>query len=76
VLFLWAAAPCGLVGRYKRFGETYCLCLQPWRYNPEDKHQHLFRHELLKTYQDGINASALNVTFTLQLLKARWFPRF
>jgi hypothetical protein len=37
--------PCGLVGRYQRFGDTYCHHLQPWyvpaspqHYNPEDKH--------------------------------------
>jgi hypothetical protein len=30
--FFWIATPCGLVGRYQRFGETYCfrlLCVLP-----------------------------------------------
>jgi hypothetical protein len=30
VTFLWVLAPCSLVGRYRRFGETYCVP-QPWR---------------------------------------------
>jgi hypothetical protein len=48
MLVLWAVAPCGLVGRYKLFGGTYCLYLQLWRYNPEDQHRHLHRREILK----------------------------
>jgi hypothetical protein len=30
VLVLWVVTPCGLVGRYRRFGGTYCLCLQSY----------------------------------------------
>jgi hypothetical protein len=33
VLFLWDLAPCRLVGRCQRFGETYCLHLQGWRWS-------------------------------------------
>jgi hypothetical protein len=29
-VFFWAVTPCRLVGRYQRFGETYCLLLQGW----------------------------------------------
>jgi hypothetical protein len=28
MLFFWIVTPCTLVGRYQRFGETYCLHLQ------------------------------------------------
>jgi hypothetical protein len=28
ILVLWIVTPCGLVGTYQRFGETYCLHLQ------------------------------------------------
>jgi hypothetical protein len=28
ILLFWVLAPCRLVGRYQRFGETYCLHLQ------------------------------------------------
>jgi hypothetical protein len=28
----WVVAPCRLVGRYQRLGETHCLHLQPWRW--------------------------------------------
>jgi hypothetical protein len=28
MLLLWVVTPCELVGRYQRFGETYCLHLQ------------------------------------------------
>jgi hypothetical protein len=28
MLVFWVARPCGIVGRYRRFGETYCLHLQ------------------------------------------------
>jgi hypothetical protein len=28
VLFFWVVTPCRLIGRYQRFGETYCLHLQ------------------------------------------------
>jgi hypothetical protein len=31
MLFFWVVTTCGLVGRYQRFGETYCLHLQLWR---------------------------------------------
>jgi hypothetical protein len=30
ILFFWVVTPCGLVGRYQRFGETYCLRPQGW----------------------------------------------
>jgi hypothetical protein len=30
MLFFWVLAPCRLVGRCQRFGEIYCLHLQPW----------------------------------------------
>jgi hypothetical protein len=29
MLVFWIVTPCGLIGRYQRFGETYCLHLQP-----------------------------------------------
>jgi hypothetical protein len=32
MMFFWVSAPCKLVGRCQRFGETYCLHLQPWRW--------------------------------------------
>jgi hypothetical protein len=28
VLFFWVVTLCGLVGKYQRFGGTYCLHLQ------------------------------------------------
>jgi uncharacterized membrane protein YqjE len=28
MLVIWVVTPCGLVGRYQRFGQTYCLHLQ------------------------------------------------
>jgi hypothetical protein len=28
IMFSWVLAPCGLVGRCQRFGETYCPYLQ------------------------------------------------
>jgi hypothetical protein len=28
MLFFWVVTPCGLVGRYQHFGETYCLHFQ------------------------------------------------
>jgi hypothetical protein len=28
IFFFWVATPCGLVGRYQRFGGAYCLLLQ------------------------------------------------
>jgi hypothetical protein len=31
-LVFWVVTQCGLVGRYQRFGGTYCLHLQPWRW--------------------------------------------
>jgi hypothetical protein len=31
VLFLWVVTPCGLIGRYQHFGETYY-------HNPEEQH--------------------------------------
>jgi hypothetical protein len=31
MLVFWVVTPCGLVGRYQRFGRTYCLNLQPRR---------------------------------------------
>jgi hypothetical protein len=30
MLVFWVVIPCGLVGRYKRFGGAYCLHLQGW----------------------------------------------
>jgi hypothetical protein len=58
MLVFWVVTPCGLVGRYQRFGETYCLLLQGLtfvstckstrRYNPEDQHRYLHRRENLK----------------------------
>jgi hypothetical protein len=30
VLVFWVVTPCGLVGRFQRFGETYCPHLQGW----------------------------------------------
>jgi hypothetical protein len=30
LLAFWAVTPCGLVGRYQRFGGTYFLHLQDW----------------------------------------------
>jgi hypothetical protein len=29
ILVFWVVTQCGLVGRYQRFGGTYCLHLQP-----------------------------------------------
>jgi hypothetical protein len=29
-LVYWAVTPCGLVGTYRLFRGTYCLCLQSW----------------------------------------------
>jgi hypothetical protein len=37
-LVFWVVKPCGLVGRYQCFSETYCLHLQPWRYLPTRPH--------------------------------------
>jgi hypothetical protein len=37
MLFFWVVTPCGLVGRYKRFGGTYCLHLQG-KYLPTSPH--------------------------------------
>jgi hypothetical protein len=34
VLVLWVVTPCGLVGRYQRFGGTFCFHLQDL--SPED----------------------------------------
>jgi hypothetical protein len=31
-LFFWVVTRCRLMGRYQRFGETYCVYLQPWRW--------------------------------------------
>jgi hypothetical protein len=31
ILFFWIVTPCGLVDRYQRFGETYCLHIWGWR---------------------------------------------
>jgi hypothetical protein len=32
MLSLWVVTPCRLVSRYRRFGESYCLHLQSWRW--------------------------------------------
>jgi hypothetical protein len=32
MLVFWVATPCVLAAKYQRFGETYCLHLQPWRW--------------------------------------------
>jgi hypothetical protein len=32
MLLFWVVTSCGLVGKYQRFGETYCLQLQGWRW--------------------------------------------
>jgi hypothetical protein len=32
MLIFWVVTSCGLVGRYQRFGGTYCLHLQGWHY--------------------------------------------
>jgi hypothetical protein len=58
--------PCRLVGRYQRFGGTYCLHLQGWRiffyetmvsvhestwgHDPEEQNRHFRRRENLKFY--------------------------
>jgi hypothetical protein len=31
MLVIWVVTPCGLVGRQRQFGETYCLHLQDSR---------------------------------------------
>jgi hypothetical protein len=31
MLVFWVVTPCGPVGKYQRFGETYCLHLQCFR---------------------------------------------
>jgi hypothetical protein len=31
-MLLWVKSPCGLVGKSRRFGETYCLHLKPWKW--------------------------------------------
>jgi hypothetical protein len=36
MLFFWVVTPCGLVGRYQHFGETYHLHFQDWSVSPED----------------------------------------
>jgi hypothetical protein len=44
LLLFWVMTPCGLVSRYQRFGETYCLHLQGFsyestrRHNPEEQY--------------------------------------
>jgi hypothetical protein len=41
ILVLRAVTPCGLVARHQRFGQTYCLHLQPTRrYNLENQYRH------------------------------------
>jgi hypothetical protein len=42
-MFFWVVTPCGLVGRYQRFGETYWLHLQPrrWRHYVSPKRSRL-----------------------------------
>jgi hypothetical protein len=32
MLFFWVVTPCGLAGRYQRFGQTYYLHLRGWRW--------------------------------------------
>jgi hypothetical protein len=34
VSVFWVVMPCERVGRYKRFGGTYCLDFQGWRWRP------------------------------------------
>jgi hypothetical protein len=34
----WVVTPCGLAGRYKRFGDTYCLHLQGVTTQKTDMH--------------------------------------
>jgi hypothetical protein len=36
MMMFWVLAPCRLVGRCQRFGETYCLHLQGQIFRPED----------------------------------------
>jgi hypothetical protein len=31
-MLFWVVTPCSLVCRYHRFGGTYCIPLQPWRW--------------------------------------------
>jgi hypothetical protein len=49
LMAFWVATPCGLVGAYQSFGETYCLHPERWyistykpprHYNPENQHRH------------------------------------
>jgi hypothetical protein len=59
-LAFWVVTPCGLVGRYQRFGGTYCrhhqdevlvsTCKSTWRYNSEDQHRQGFGNSEFHTF--------------------------
>jgi hypothetical protein len=40
MMLFWVLAPCRLVGRCQRFGETYCFHLQSWRGAKTQKNSH------------------------------------
>jgi hypothetical protein len=45
MLIFWVVKPCGLVGRYQRFGGTYCLHLQRWNhFSPKDRDSMFLRN--------------------------------
>jgi hypothetical protein len=48
MLVFWVATPCGLVGRYQRFGGTYCPSSGP---NPKNTIvKIIFIHQLFPTF--------------------------
>jgi hypothetical protein len=83
----WVVTPCGLVSRYERFGETYCLQLQGWSQpyvpmvfgykfiwlnNPENQHRHLHRRENSNLIYHGIWLVGLMKTTTDFSQDSRW----
>jgi hypothetical protein len=50
---LWVVTPCEIVGRYKRFRETYCLHIQNWQYIP-------LKHSYLPANPHGMECVAAN----------------
>jgi hypothetical protein len=49
-LVFWDVTPCRLGGKYQRFGETYCLHLQPWCFQLKGPHRYLHCREYLRSH--------------------------
>jgi hypothetical protein len=72
----WVVTSSGLVGRYKRFGETYYLHLQSWHVcsklwylptsphcvtSPEDQHQYFYCRKNIKSHKEGLELNGTQI---------------